>query len=450
MNATREYADFVARVKYTDIPETAISQAKRCILDWAGAVAIGSQTPVGKIVIDLVKELGSRGRSTLVSEREKVSCTDAALANGAMSHTLEVDDYSRTAIMHVGVSVIPAALALAEREGVSGKEVITAIIMGYETAIRVSHSVIPSHYQYWHVTGTAGTFGAAIASGKILGLDKEGMVNTLGSAGTQAAGLMEFTVEAAMSKSLHPGKAAQNGVLSALLAQKGFTGASTILEGERGFFKATSEDPKPKIMLEDLGKKFEILNISFKPHAACGHCISAIDAVLDLVKKHEFKPGDIDRIRIKTYTAAARMAPAEVKTGFGAKFHLPYCVSVSIVDHEAGVPQFTNERIQDSEIRTLMKRCKVEVDPELDKGPWLGGGPSIVEIYLEDGTIHRSRVDYGRGNPQNPLSDVELQEKYKVLASGVFGQDRANTLIERVNMLEKIEDVGELTALLRP
>ncbi len=450
MNVTRDYAEFVANTEYKDLPEDVVAQAKRCVLDWSGAAIIGSHTPAGKIIRDLIKGMGGVEESTIPTEIKKVPCLNAALTSGTMSHTLEVDDYGRSAIMHIGVGVIPAAMAVAEKKDIDLKRFITAIVLGYETSIRVSHSIIPSHYQYWHVTGTAGTFGAAVAAAKVLDLDKQGVINALGNAGTQAAGVMEFTKEATMSKSLHPGKAAHNGVLSALLAEKNFTGASTILEGDRGYFKATSTNPKFDVMLKDLGKKFGIIdNVSFKPHAACGHTVAAIDATLGLVQEYGFTSEDVSRINLRTYSVAAKMAPTEIKNGFGAKFHLPYAVAVSIIDRKAGIEQFTDERVRDPGVLALIRKCTVEVDPELDKGPWLGGGPCIVEITLKDGTKYMRRVDYAKGNPENPMSDEELQQKFRKLATEFIGRDAVEEFIGKAYRLEKIQHLDELTTLLR-
>lgn len=450
MNVTQDYAEFVANTEYEDLPRDVVAQTRRCVLDWSGAAIIGSQTRAGSTIRDLVKGMGGVEESTIPTETRKASCLNAALANGTMSHTLEVDDYGRSAIMHIGVGVIPAAMALAEKKDVDLKRLITAIVLGYETSIRVSHSLIPSHYQYWHVTGTAGTFGAAVAASKVLDLDKQGVINALGNAGTQAAGIMEFTKEAAMSKSLHPGKAAHNGVLSALLAEKSFTGASTILEGDRGYFKATSTDPKPAVMLKDLGKKFAILsNVSFKPHAACGHTVAAIDATLGLVQEYKFKSEDVSKIHLRTYTVAAKMAPTEIKNGFGAKFHLPYAVAISIIDRRAGIEQFTDERVRDPAVLGLIKKCTLEVDPELDRGPWLGGGPCIVEITLKGGTKYTRRVDYAKGNPENPMSDEELQQKFRKLATDLIGRDAVEEFIDRTCRLERLQHLDELTSLLR-
>src|SRR5690606_29784581 len=221
-------------------------------------------------------EMGGAEQAHLVTGGQS-SVLNAALVNGAASHVVELDDIHKGSIIHAATVVIPAALAVAEWKGLSGKELIAAVVAGYEVCYRIGEAVSPSHYYYWHNTATCGTFGAAIAAAKLLGLTTEQTIAALGNAGTQAAGLWEFIEDGAMTKQLHTGKAAMNGLLAALLAQKGFTGPQKILEGNRGFFKAMSEEYDASRVTEGLGNEFKIMENSFKIHASCRHTHHAVD-----------------------------------------------------------------------------------------------------------------------------------------------------------------------------
>src|SRR5699024_5076985 len=244
------------------------------------------------MIHDFAVEMGGEPQATLVTGG-KTSVAQAALVNGAASHIVELDDIHKGSIIHAATVVIPAAIAVAEWKKLTGKDLITAVVIGYEVCYRIGEAVTPSHYYYWHNTATCGTFGAAAAVSKLLELNEEQIIHTLGSAGTQAAGLWEFIEDGTMSKQLHPGKAAMNGVISGLLAQKGFTGASKILEGDRGFFQAMSEDSDESKVTDNLGKQFKIMENGFKIHASCRHTHHAMDLMIDLKKERNLSGEDI-------------------------------------------------------------------------------------------------------------------------------------------------------------
>jgi 2-methylcitrate dehydratase PrpD len=254
MSISRELGEFICSLEYEEIPERVRTLAKYCFLDWIASVYAGSHEKPVKMMLEVVNAMPGKPECTVIPDASKNIPLLAALINGASSHMVEMDDLHRPSIFHPAAPIIPAALALAEREERSGRDLIAAIVAGYEVGIRVAEMVGTSHYQFWHTTATCGTFGAAAAAGKLLPLDPQQMVWALGSAGTQAAGLWEFLVESAMSKQLHPGKAAMNGILAALLAQQGFTGAEHILEGEKGFCRATSRDYDFSGAMDGLGR----------------------------------------------------------------------------------------------------------------------------------------------------------------------------------------------------
>src|SRR5574337_1683388 len=248
-----QLATFIFDVNYETLSADAQAMARLCVLDWLGSVYAGKGARPAVAMLLVAKSLGGNPEATLLPDGSRSSAYMAALVNAAASHVVEMDDLHKESILHPAAPVIPAALAMAEREGASGQELLTAIALGYEVAIRTGEAMGPSHYQSWHSTGTCGTFGAAAAAGKILGLSKPELAMALGTAGTQAAGLWEFLVDGAMSKQLHPAKAAADGLLSALLAEQGFTAASRIFEGEKGFCRAMAKEFDLNRLTEGLG-----------------------------------------------------------------------------------------------------------------------------------------------------------------------------------------------------
>jgi len=440
---TRALANFCAKLSYEDLPPTVVEKVKECLLDWLGSALAGSSLKPAAILVSLVEEFGGTPESTLINHKGKTSCINAALVNGVMSHIIELDDVHRDSILHPAAPVIPAALALSEKLGANGRTFIDAIVAGYETAIRIGEAVGTSHYKFWHNTGTCGTFGAAVAAGKVLGLDEESMAYTLGNAGTQASGLWEFLAEGAMSKHLHPGKAASNGVLSALLAQKGFTGSTTILEGERGFCPATSRDYKLEKITEGLGKKYKILETSFKIHASCRHTHPAVDAAIQI--HNRVNPKYIETVSIETYSDALDIAGIEEpRTTYEAKFCLNYCVSVALFYGRLGLDEFNEGLLMDPRVRSLMRSTNIIIDPVLD-GVYPARWPSRVEVVTKKGQRYRASVDYPLGDPENPLPVEKLRDKFRILASKALPKNQIEAIIETVFKLENLTTVRQLT-----
>jgi len=277
---SRLLAECATATRYADLPPDVVGEAQRAVLDWLGSALAGALEPPARIAQQLVASFGAADDATVFGA-DRAAAASAALANGVASHILELDDVHKGSTLHAAAPIIPAALAIAEREHASGQAFLLAVVLGYEAALRVGEAVNPTHYRFWHPTGTAATFGAAVATGSLLGLDSMQMLDALGSAGTQAAGLWEFNADGAMSKHLHPGKAAFNGVLAADLARRGFTGATRILEGERGFFRATSTAHDESRITDGLGERWKILENCYKLYSCCGHTHSAIDTALD-------------------------------------------------------------------------------------------------------------------------------------------------------------------------
>ncbi len=445
-------AEFIDSKSFSDFPEELISKIKLLILDAMGCGIFGSKTPWGRKVVELVKEESDREEAVLWGNKgHKASVLMAAMANGTMIHAFDFDDY-HSAKLHPGSVVIPAALAVGERIGISGKELLTAIILGYEVMIRASLAAGPnsSRKKGWHLTGTCGTFGAAAAVGKIYKLTPKQLVYALGLAGTQSSGLWAFIADGSMAKRLHPGKAAQSGILSVMLAAKDFSGSSQIFEAEDGgFLQATSDEPNLSLLTEALGEVYHCVETRIKPYAACGSNHSSIEGVLELVSNHSLKPEDIEKISVYNSHVVKLQTGWDYKptTILQAQMSLKYCIAVAIKDRQVLTDQFTEERIKDRELTDLAKRVEVVVDPEIDNiypRKW----PSKVDFLLKDGEKLSVYIDNPLGSPEKPIPTQVIVEKFQNITNGVIERNIQEKIIKNIDNLEAITDIRELTKLL--
>jgi 2-methylcitrate dehydratase PrpD len=361
-----------------------------------------------------------------------------------------MDDLDRGSISHPAAPVTAAALALGESEAAGGDNFLDAVAVGYEVCIRVGEALGTSHYDYWHTTGTAGTLGAAAAAARLLHLDEEATVSALGSAGTSAAGLWEFLADGAMSKQLHPAKAAHDGILAALLARRGFTAATRIIEGPKGLLAAMSRDPHPEALTDGLAEeqaRWRIEQVSFKFHACCRHIHPAADAVLAL-RADGLRPEDIESVHVQIYRQGLGLLEGvEPVTPYAAKFSLPFAVASALRFGDLGLDRFTDDSIQDAETLALADRITFAPDPELDRlfpAAW----PSIATARLTDGTERTARIDHPRGDPEAGVSEEDLVAKFAMLTQGLLGADRAREIAGTL-LRGEVDRPSMLTALLR-
>ncbi len=445
VRVTEDLANFIIETEYDHFPHHVVEHTKLCVLDWLGAAFAGCEAPSARIVQTLVRELGGNHESTVIGTKFKTSLINAALANGVMGHAVELDDIHAESITHPAAPVIPAALACAEKQDSSGQDLIASIILGYDVEIRISAAIVLSHYEYWHPTGTCGTFGSVAAAGKILRLNVEEMINALGLAGTQASGLIKAF--GTMSKPLNAGKAAVNGIIAALLAKKGFSGPSQILEGEKGFIEAESKTSSVSKILEGLGKHFEITRNIFKIHASCGHTHGAIDALLEVTRRTRIKPEEVDEILVGTYPIAVDVVGKNYtpRTASEAKFSLPYCLSIALFKGKVGLTEFSSEMIRNPDVLALAKKIVVWKDPDFLEVR-LGG--ANVRVRLTNGREYSALVNVPKGYPDNPLTKAELKDKFRSLASIALPSERIEEIIFTLDDLEKLSNVKILTDLL--
>lgn len=448
MGITEKLASFIIALRYEELPPSTIEKAKHCLLDWLGSVyaAYGKETAAQ--YISLAKRLGGEGESTIIGAKEKTSLLFSAFANSALGHIAETDDGHRTSILHPGTVTIPAALAICEKRGLSGKELIAAIVAGYEIAMRVGESLGSEHYTLWHTTGTAGTLGAAAVTIKLFSLTEKEALWALGHAGTQAAGLWQFLLDgSAMAKSLHPAKATLNGILSGELVSHGIRGAERILEGEKGLCKAMNPNSDLEKLGASLGDLFKINETTFKAYPTCGQTHSAIGSVEQIMERESLSYEAIERIDVATYEKALDIAGIEEPKNLEeAKFSLSFCIAFLL---KKGAITFTNmgeKDLNDLAIKEMMKKIKIQIDTELEK-EFPKKRPSRVVITLKDGRRLQASTSYRKGDPENPLQKKELIQKFNVLSQGRILPERQKKIIDWVLAIEE-QNIAQMNSIL--
>lgn len=444
---TKTLADFTASLSYDKLTPVSIDMAKKCILDWLGVSIRGSQEQPAKLIRQTILCNEAKQATVFDGGQSKASVFDASFCNGAASHTLDFDDLHNPSIIHLATVVVPGVFAIAEAEHKSGRQMIAAVCAGYEAGGRIGESVIPESYFFWHTTGTAGTFGAAAAAANLLQLTPQQTLMCYGSAGTQAAGLWEFLKEGAMSKALHTGKSSYAGVLSAYLSRNGFTAASSILEGEKGFCRAMVAEPHWDRLTEGLdSRRLRIDENSFKPYACCKHSHAAIYAAQMLKKEQELRADNISEVRIYVNDITDYLINnPQPQNPYGCKFSIQYCVAAMLTFGAVGIEQFAQNVIHNTEVRDLMSRTKVIRDAAIEKIHREDASKlaSRLEVVCKDGTVHSMKVDYPKGDPDNPVTWEEAKAKFMHLAVPVYGQQQAGKLCSLIENLEECEDLAQ-------
>jgi 2-methylcitrate dehydratase PrpD len=436
-----KYAQFEAR---RELPGEVAHHAKRALIDWFSALFPGiAEAPGRQLMRAHASELG-HGQSSLPGQRTTAFPATAAWINGSISHTVEFDDIFRDAIYHPGCPTIAAALAVAEDRGRSGADLLKAITIGYEISTRIGVAVQPSHYRFFHTTGTVGCFGSAAATAALLGGDNpDVMRHALATAASFASGLQQAFRSDAMTKALHAGHAAWVGVTAGLGAASGITGALDILEGAAGFGAAMSVEPKWHLATEGLGTRYNIQSITQKNHGCCGHTFAAIDAMLEIRQQHRIDATQIESIRVDTYkTALDVTGNFEPRTAFEAKFSLPYVVSHALLHGAVRLNAFDQTRLADADLRLLMSKTKLHADPELS-ARFPGVRAARVTVTLRNGQVLEQFAPCRKGDPEAPLTDADLNDKFVELASPVVGVAPARGLLDRLWQIEQ-NDVSSL------
>lgn len=435
-----DFAEYAQGETRRGLRPEVLHHAKRALVDWFSALFPGTEVaPATQLIRTYAAELG-HGRSSLPGFDTTAFPGTAAWINGSASHAVEFDDIFRDAIYHPGCPTIAAALAIAEDRGTSGLELLTAITIGYEISTRIGVAVQPSHYRFFHTTGTVGCFGSAAAVAALLAPgERNVMRHALATSASFASGLQQAFRSDAMTKALHAGHAASVGVLSGSGAANGITGALDILEGEAGFGAAMSVNPQWSRATEGLGEFYNITRITQKNHGCCGHTFAAIDAAIALREQHAIDASQIQAIEVDTYqTAIDVTGDFEPRSAFEAKFSLPYVVCHALLHGSVRLGAFSAEKLADGAIRELMGKLRINADAELSAG-FPAMRAARLRVALADGRILQHFSPYRKGDPEAPLSDAELNDKFRELAAPVIGIDSASRLLEKLWMLEKLQ-----------
>jgi 2-methylcitrate dehydratase PrpD len=453
MGLTADVANYVARTRYRDVPPEVVALARGFILDGLGVALAGSTDECSRIVQAQIRLTGGKNESVVLGTGLSAPAAKAALANGVAGHAMDYDDTqlstSKEAVYglltHPTTPVLAAALSVGEKAKISGETLVLAYVLGVEIECRIADAIHPRHYQSgFHSTATMGGLGAAMAAGKILGLKQGSLVRALGIAASMASGLRENF--GTMTKPLHAGRAAENGVTAALLAEAGFTSATNILEAPRGFFNAMAGGYDPSKVEGRLGRPYFMQQpgISIKPYPSGSLSHPAQDLILDLVRQHGLHAEDIQSIEVGTNSNVpnALIYPMP-KTALEGKFSIPFCMAIAVLERKAGIAQFQDRKVRDRKVVELMKRVMLVVDDELEA---LGYDQvrSRIRVKLKDGKVIEGRYDVARGHPEKPMSWDELGEKFYDCASLVLARDRAERAVELVARVEKLPSLSPL------
>jgi 2-methylcitrate dehydratase PrpD len=444
-DVTHRLASYVVAARFRDLPEPVRKEARRTLLNWCACAIGGSQTATVANALAAIGPFSGAPQATIVGRTERLDMLNASLVNGISSHVLDFDDTHPATIIHASSVVVPALLAYAEQHApISGQDFLNALILGVETACRIGLSVYPAHYDVgWHITGTAGVFGAAAATGNLMGLSVEQMIWALGLAAAQPVGLQEMF--GTMTKSFHPGRAAQNGLTSALLAAHDFTSSNQPLEAKFGWTRVVSTARDESRITEALGARYEISSNTYKPFA-CGVVMHpTIDGCIQLRHEHHLAPAAIARVELRVHPLVIQLTSKKTpQTGLESKFSIYHAAAVALTQGAGGIDQFTDRAARDPDVVSVRDRVVTEVDPAIHEDE------VHITLVTSDGRRIEKHVEHAIGSQQHPMSDADLEAKLAALANGVLAPAQTRRVIEMCWTVEDLRDISELPRTTRP
>ncbi|HLH96139.1 MAG TPA: MmgE/PrpD family protein [Xanthobacteraceae bacterium] len=438
---TKTLCGRLAAAQFGDLTPAAMHEARRGVLDWVGCALAGSSHKTVSTLINVLRDSGSSPQATVLGRKLKLGLRDAALANGQMGHVLDFDDtHMGGVVLHASSPVLAALFALAERNKVSGAELMLAYAVGFEAGVRTGWSAPGHHKGGWHLTGTLGTIAAGVAGGKLLKLDAQRLTYAMGIAATQAAGMQQN--RGTMCKSFHAGKAASNGVLAALLAEGGFDSTQEIVEGRKGFSRIYSDAAALEKLNADLDKGWLIETNGHKPYA-CGVVLHPlIDAVIAIRNRDRIDPASVSKISLRVHPFVVSITDVvDPATGLQSKFSTLHSAAVALVDGAAGIAQYSDARARDPLVAGLREKVVVEGDERLGKDEAF----AMVAVGNRRFEMH---IPHASGTAANPMSDAALEAKYLANAEPVIGATRTERARDLIWSLEKQADVRDLITLL--
>ncbi|WP_336489258.1 MmgE/PrpD family protein [Methylobacterium nigriterrae] len=435
---TRTLARYVTTARYEDLPEPVRKEATRTFLNWVGVAIGGSHHRTLDVAVAALAPFSGPAQASLFGRAERFDIMNAAFLNGVSSHIFDFDDTHLKTVIHPAGPVASAILAYAEMKPISGRDFLNALVLGVETECRIGNAVYPNHYDVgWHITGTAGVFGAAAAAGRLMGLDEQQMVWALGLAASQPVGLRESF--GSMNKSFNPGRAAANGLFAAILAGKGFTSSDGMIEAKRGWANTISTKQDYREITEGLGTRYETLLNTYKPFA-CGIVMHpAIDAAVQIRDAEHVTADQVRRIDLKVHPLVLELTGKTApQSGLEGKFSIYHAVAVALVEGAAGEKQFSDRAVRDPAVIALREKVVPVVTP--------GIAPEQVEmsVTLNDGRTVQRRIVHAVGSVEKPMSDADLERKFRDLAEGVMPDAQARRVMEMCWRLPELPDVGDV------
>lgn len=455
MNVTETLASFAVNLKYEDIPQKVVKQAKRCVLDSLGCAVGGYETGLGKTIITAVKEFPGPTQSTIICDGTRVAPNQAAFANTALTNLLDFDDTSE-GIGHPGNTAIPSALAVGETVKASGKDFLTAVVLGYEVSTRIGYGIkpTPARNQVIFPMACWQTFAAVTAASKLLGLGKNQTMSAFGIAGRSvpvpSSIAKSFEKPAGWSK-VGIATASGNGVLSAFMARRGVPGSQTILECDGLWLMAGSDSYDSDVMTSGLGTEYHIMAVSHKPYPSIAWFHPANDAVASILEEKKLKADDIREIKLKTLGPALKLDYAP-RTMHECEFSLPYGIAMVVLREPPGPGWFAEKTVNSKEVSDILRKIKAEEDPEATNlfGSTKGAVQrATVEITTKEGRAFTKRIDSKRGSATRPLTDREIDDKFRDLVVPVLKTDKTKKIIQTVNQLEQVKDLSVLPELMK-
>ncbi len=454
LDVTARLARFVAETRYEDLPSEVVASAKKSFLDTVGVCIGGSAEPGPRLLVRFVKDSGGNPAASVVGHGFRTSPQHAAWVNGTSADVNGWADFSVSHMSHPSVSVCPAVWALGESRRAPGREVLAAYILGVEVTNKIAAGVKPHfHRKGWHAIGVCGTFGAAAAAGKLLGLDAARMASALGIAGAEASGIKVSMTT--MAKPYAAGRSARDGIGAAVLAGMGFTGPADVFEGRDGFLQTFGDGASGERILEHLGDPYEFVwpGLTFKAYPSCTHTHTAIEATLDLKRRHGIVPSDVAAVQCSVSPVVADfLAWTSPRDRIEARFSMQFCVASALVEGKVDAGNFTDEKVRSPEVVELMRKVRMDVSPELAR---LGYNPDVapsgctVTITLKDGRRYTKPVNRGPWEPPNAPSWDDLAAKYRRCAGPVLPDARIAESIDLLARLEQLDDISRLMDVIR-
>ena len=443
MGATEELARFVVETPPEDIPEPVLHEGKRCLINFLGVALYAARDPSLEIMLDVFRQEGGRRNASVLGAGMRTSLQNAALANGYLGHLEDYDDTHFPTVIHPSSPTFPASLAASEHLGASGRDLLAASVLGMEACCRIGLAVHPSHYDAgFHITSTCGVFGSVAAAGRLLGLSTPQMVHGMGVAGTQAAGVRE--VMGSMTKPFHPGMAARAGVLGALLARQGFTSATRIIEGRRGFAAVMSKEYDLAEVTRGLGERWELHMNGLKPYACGVVAHPLIDAMIALRSRTGASADQVERVDARVQPLVLElMDRPEPKIGLEGKFSFQHSMAVGFIDGAAFPAQYTDARVLDPQVAALRSRITAKVNGSMPEDA------AEVTLTMEDGRSYTEGVPHATGSPSNPITDPQLEAKFRALAVHALPARRVERLLAMLWEMDRLPSVADLFRLTR-